>query len=121
MDNQTPSNLKIKKVGSERKTKKKSQLEKIQKNGKSTAKGARAKKAMLEKRNDQINRETPRETVVDRVLDRDRLYSIALPPTFQKEELRFRSESTIEGLKIRNNQHYNNYECKDNGDRQRKD
>jgi hypothetical protein len=42
-------------------------------------------KAMLDKRNEQINNETPRETVVDKVLDRDRLYSIALPPTLKND------------------------------------
>jgi hypothetical protein len=74
-----------------RSTKKNTAIEKYKRNGKYTTRGIRVKQAMIassQRANDDLNLHSPRETVVGTVLNRDKMQSIALPPTLQKERIR---------------------------------
>lgn len=85
MSNQEPF-FKVK-----RSTKKNTAIEKYKRNGKYTGKGMRAKQSIMEssqRANNDLNIHTPRETVVGTVLNRDKMQSIALPPSLQKEPIR---------------------------------
>ena len=69
----------------------KKHLSKGARNGKKISHGTREKHAFLKvslKRNQQLNLMGPRETVVEKVLNRDKMQSIALPPQLQKEKIR---------------------------------
>ena len=87
MSNQD-SFFKVKTPDIKRSTKKNTAIEKYKKNGKYTGKGLRAKEAIIfssQRANDNLNMQQPRETVVGSVLNRDKMQSIALPPSLQKE------------------------------------
>ena len=80
--------FKVKTADGKRPTKKNTQIEKYKRNGKYTSRGMRAKEAIMtssQRANDNLNDRAPRETVVGTVLNRDKMQSIALPPTLQKE------------------------------------
>lgn len=71
-----------------RATKRNTQIEKYKKKGKYTSRGKRAILETSKKRNQQLILNAPRETVVEKVLNRDKMKSIALPPQLQKERIR---------------------------------
>ena len=82
--------FKVRTPKTKRATKKNTEQEKYKRNGKYTGKGLRAKEAILfqsssQRANDNLNAQTPRETVVGSVLNRDKNQSIALPPAFDRE------------------------------------
>ncbi len=88
MNSNTKDTKEIKVV---RSTKKNTKINKYKRNGKYTTRGQRAKQSILEasiKRNEELMISGPRETVVEKVLNRDKMQSIALPPTLKKERFK---------------------------------
>lgn len=81
--------FKVRSIGKNTKnSKKKTQIKKYQRASRGTINQHILDVSM--RRNEEINREIPRETVIENVLNRDKMQSIALPPTLEQEKLKMK-------------------------------